>query len=434
MTSASQSSPPAGRRSGFATLRHRDFARLLGTRFFGSLAIQMQDVAVGWLVYELTSRSLDLGLLGLAEFLPAISLSLVTGSVVDRFDRRRILIVCYALYALCSMLLMALAYHPIAQVWPFFAIMMLFGTSRAFAFPAQQALLPNLVPREELSGAVAFSSTVFQLATIGGPAAGGLLLAAFGPESVFIISAIGCTISAFLLWSIKLRASARTVEPVRWSTLTAGIKFISSRPAILGAISLDLFAVLLGGATAMLPIYARDILLAGPTGLGLLRSAPAVGAMLTAAFLAFRPLGKGAGRIMLLCVAAFGLITIVFGLSRSFPVSLAALALLGATDMCSVFVRQTLVQIGTPDSMRGRVSAVNSVFIGASNQLGQFESGVTAAWFGVVPSVIIGGLGTMAVAGIWAWRFAPLRRVNLSASGIEELAAATEDPVTASKL
>jgi MFS family permease len=420
-------------RPGLAIFRHRDFTRLLGARFFTSLAVQMQDVAVGWQVYELTGRSLDLGLIGLAEFLPAVGLALVTGAVVDRFDRRKIIMLCYATYALSALLLVALAFHPIAHVWPFMCIVVVFGTARAFGFPAQQALLPNLVPKEELGPAVALSSSTFQVATIGGPAIGGLLIG-LGSQTVYIAAAIGFLISMGLISSIKLRAAARTIEPVGWANLLAGIRFINSRPEILGAVTLDLFAVLLGGATALMPIYARDILVIGPVGLGLLRSAPAVGATITAFTLAMRPLGAGAGRIMLTCVAIYGLGTIVFGLSTSFPLSLVALAVLGSADMCSVFVRQTLVQIGTPDAMRGRVSAVNSVFIGASNELGQFESGVTAAWFGTVPSVVIGGIGTLAVAGLWAWKFKTLRQVNLTATGMEELAAASKGPVPPPKL
>lgn len=417
--------------AGFAVLRHHDFACLIGARFFGSIAIQMQDVGIAWTVYNLTGRPLDLGLVGLAEFLPAIGLALVTGSVVDRFNRQRIVLVCYLIYCLCAMSLLALGQHRL--VWPILGVVLLFGTARAFAFPALQALLPNLVPRAELGQAIALSSSSFQLATIGGPALGGIIFA-FGPNWVFAAAAASFAMSSALLYSIRLRAAPFERTPVTWANLLAGVKFIRSREALLGAISLDLFAVLLGGATALLPIYARDILMVGPTGLGVLRSAPAVGAALTALFLASRPLGQGAGQIMLICVGIFGVATVVFGLSTNFWLSLAALVVLGCTDMSSVFVRSTLLQVATPDAMRGRVSAVNSVFISASNELGQFESGITAAWLGTIPAVVLGGIGTVLVAALWAAVFPSLRRVDLSASGLEELACAADEGEAAGEL
>jgi MFS family permease len=417
--------------AGFAVLRHHDFTCLIGARFFGSIAIQMQDVGIAWTVYNLTGRPLDLGLVGLAEFLPAIGLALVTGSVVDRYNRRWIVLISYLIYCLCAVLLLGLGQH--RQVWPILAIVILFGTARAFAFPALQALLPNLVPRAELGQAIALSSSSNQLATIGGPALGGLIFAV-GPNLVFGVAAVSFAASSILLYAIRLRAVPVERTPVTWANLLAGVKFIRSRQALLGAISLDLFAVLLGGATALLPIYARDILMVGPTGLGVLRSAPAVGAALTALYIASRPLGAGAGRIMLFCVGIFGIATVVFGLSTNFWLSLASLVVLGCTDMSSVFVRSTLVQVATPDGMRGRVSAVNSVFISASNELGQFESGITAAWFGTIPAVVLGGVGTIVVAAVWAAIFPSLRRVDLSASGLEELAAANDEGEAVSKL
>jgi predicted MFS family arabinose efflux permease len=287
----------------------------------------------------------------------------------------------------------------------------LIGAGQAFLGPASQSLLPFLVAREDFPRAVAWNSSTFQVATIAGPAVGGLLYA-FGPACVYAVSA-GCYACAALLIS-SIRARLRVAAAVKpgFDGILTGLRFVFSRPAILGAISLDLFAVLFGGATALLPIYARDILRVGPLGLGLLRSAPAIGAGIVALWLAQRPLTRRAGKRMFACVALFGIMTVVFGLSRSFFLSLASLAVLGAADMVSVVVRQTLVQINTPDEKRGRVSAVNSIFIGASNQLGEFESGLTASWFGVVPAAVLGGIGTLIVVALWAGLFPSLRRAD----------------------
>jgi MFS family permease len=322
-------------------------------------------------------------------------------------------VVTYATELAAALLLLALAEAGNVQAWPIYGAIVLYGTARAFAMPAGQALLPNLVPPEHFANAVAWNSSAMQVATIGGPAIGGLIYA-LGAHVVYLVSASLLLAAVVLMVSVPrpARAGPARRPPVTWATLLAGIAFIRAKPAILGAISLDLFAVLFGGATALLPIYARDILHVGPLGLGILRSGPAVGAMLTALALTHRPLTRRVGRTMFLCVAGFALSTIVFGLSTVFGLSLAALVVLGACDMVSVFVRQTLVQIATPDEMRGRVSAVNSVFIGASNELGEFESGVTAAWFGTVPAVVIGGLGTLVVCAVWAWRFPELRRID----------------------
>lgn len=370
----------------------------------------MQNVGVGWLVYDITRDPLALGLVGLFAFLPAIGLALFTGHVADRFDRRTVMLVCYSGTTLTACGLLLCAWAAIAVAWPIYLLVLLFGATRAFANPAGQALVPNLVPPGELGSAVALNSSVWQIATITGPALGGLLYA-LGSSVVFAAVAIGFALAVTLLSAIRTRRSpAAPREPASWATLIAGIGFIRSRPAILGAISLDLFAVLLGGATALLPIYARDILHTGPWGLGLLRSAPAVGALLMALVLAHRPLRRRSGPRMFQAVVLFGLATIGFGLSTSLPASLLCLTVLGAADMVSVYIRQTLVQIDTPDAMRGRVAAVNTVFIGASNELGEFESGVLAALTGAVAAVVIGGLGTVAVAALW-WRWFPeLRR------------------------
>jgi MFS family permease len=370
----------------------------------------MQNVGVGWLVYDITRDPLALGLVGLFAFLPAVGLALLTGHVADRRDRRTILVVCYTGVSLTALGLLACAWSDIARPWPIYLLVLAFGAIRAFANPAGQALVPNLVPPAELGTAVAWSSSVWQTATIAGPAVGGLLYAV-GDSVVFAATAAGFALSTALLAAIRTRRSPSTPrEPASWATLLAGLAFIRSRPAILGAISLDLFAVLLGGSVALLPIYARDILHTGPWGLGLLRSAPAVGALLMALALAHRPLRRRSGLRMFQAVVLFGLATIGFGLSTRLPVALLFLTILGAADMVSVYIRQTLVQIDTPDAMRGRVAAVNTVFIGASNELGEFESGLLAAFTGAVAAVVIGGVGTIAVAALWARWFPELRR------------------------
>ncbi len=388
-------------------LRHRDLALFLGGRFVSAMAVQMQNVAVGWLVYDLTRDPLALGLVGLASFLPAIALALVTGHVADRADRRGIIVACYVLTTLTALGLLACAWMR-APVWVIYALVLAFGLGRAFANPAGQALLPGLVPAEELGGAIAWGSSVWQTATIIGPAVGGALYV-LGDTVVFAAAAACFALSTLLFALVRHRSRTTSGVKADWATLLAGIAFIRSRPAIFGAISLDLFAVLLGGATALLPIYARDILQVGPTGLGLLRSAPAAGALGMALYLVWRPLRQRAGARMFQAVALFGLATIAFGLSRDFLLSLGCLVVLGAADMVSVVIRQTLVQAETPDGMRGRVSAVNAVFIGASNELGEFESGAVAALIGTVPAVVVGGAGTLLVAALWARWFPELR-------------------------
>ena len=393
---------------GWAVFRHRDFSLYCTSRFLSALAVQMQNVAVGWRVYDLTGDPLALGLVGLAGFLPAICLALVTGHVADRFDRRAVLMTCYAVMTLSGLGLLAHTLAGSPTVWPIYLLTLAYGSARAFANPAGQALLPNLVPAAQFRDAVAFNSSAWQTATIIGPALGGILYA-FGGSVVFASAACAYGLTALLVSLIAHRGAAGAREKPDWASLIAGIQFIRSRPAILGAISLDLFAVLLGGATALLPIYARDILLVGPLGLGVLRSMPAAGAVAMAVLLAHRPHERHTGRRMLLAVGVFGLATIVFGFSTSLYLSLACLFVLGAADMVSVYVRQTLVQLETPDAMRGRVAAVNAVFIGASNELGEFESGVVAAAVGPVAAVVLGGIGTVAVAGLWARWFPALR-------------------------
>ncbi len=390
-----------------AVFASRDFGLYLAARFLSALAIQMQNVAIGWLVYDLTRGPLALGLVGLASFLPAVALALVTGHTADRYDRRAILVVCYVVTLGTALGLLAIAVGGSGQVLLIYGLLLVFGISRAFANPAGQALVPNLVPPEQLGNAIAWNSTAWQTATIAGPALGGLLYY-FGASVAFGAGAL-CFLACCLLFGLIRSRPQPPPGEVSWETLLAGIRFIRSRPAIFGAISLDLFAVLLGGATALLPIYARDILDAGPGGLGLMRSMPAVGALLVALWLAQRPLQSRSGLRMFQGVALFGIATIGFGLSESLFLSCVFLFVLGAADMISVFVRSTLVQFDTPDAMRGRVAAVNSVFIGASNELGEFESGAMAAAIGTVPAVVVGGVGTLVVCGLWMRWFPELR-------------------------
>lgn len=395
--------------AGRAAFRHRDFRLFVTARFLSGLAIQIYDVGVGWFVYDVTRSAWALGLVGLSVFLPNLLFALLTGEVADRFDRRRISALAYATMAIAATGVLICAVVRIETAWPIYAFAAVLGTARAFGMPASQALLPGLVPRETFANAVAWASSAWQTATIAGPALGGLLYV-FGPSVVFGFAATAFVIAATATIRIAPRPPVGNREKPSLDTVLAGIRFIRSRPAILGAISLDLFAVLLGGATALLPIYARDVLSTGPWGLGVLRSAPAVGAAVTAFVLAQRPISAHAGRIMFTAVGLFGVATVGFGLSTSLPLSLGFLTLLGASDMISVFVRQTLVQHDTPDEMRGRVSAVNSVFIGASNELGEFESGAVAALIGPVASVVVGGLGTLVVAVVWARLFPDLWR------------------------
>jgi MFS family permease len=390
---------------------HRDFRLYQMARLLMTLGVQMQSVAVGWHVYSLTQRPLDLGYVGLAQFLPSLVLSLVTGDTADRHDRRHILLGCYLTMVTGAVLLFGMTWAGVTHTLPLYGVLVLIGTARAFAGPAGQSLVAHLVPVGHLSSAVAWNSTVFQVGTIAGPAVGGLLYGAVHAQGVYATCAVLMAGAATMLALMRVRTGRMEQAVHSWQRLLAGMRYVWRQKVVLGAISLDMFAVLLGGATALLPIFAQDILHTGPWGLGVLRSAPAVGAALIAATLAVFPLRRNAGVVMLSCVALFGVATMVFGLSRNLALSIGVLAVLGAVDMVSVVVRQTLVQLATPPEMRGRVSAVNMVFIGASNELGEFESGLTAEWFGVVPAVVLGGVGTCVVVGLWAWLFPELRRI-----------------------
>jgi len=399
--------------AGLAVFAFQNFRLFQTARFCMVLALEMQSVAVGWQIYEITHRALDLGYVGLAQFLPGILLFLVSGHVIDRFDRRGILVLCYCGYVLCSTLLLMVALRAGKSVGSIYCILLLIGVVRSFNGPVSRAILPQLVPEHHFPSAVAWASSVYQAATILGPAVGGVAYAAFhGPAFVYAASATASSVAALATMQIKTTPKTRNREPVNLDSMLAGFRYILQQKLILGSISLDLFAVLLGGAVALLPVYAREILRTGPWGLGLLRSAPALGAATMALILAYRPMRRNAGRTMLWCVAGFGAFTVLFGISHSLVLSLIALVFVGATDMVSVIVRGTLIQVATPDEMRGRVNAVDMIFIGASNEFGQFESGLTAHWFGTVPAVVLGGIGTLMVTALWAWRFPELRNAD----------------------
>jgi MFS family permease len=388
------------------------FIRYLMARTLGTLAVQMQTVAVGWQVYAATSDPLDLGLIGLSQFLPFILLILPAGHAADHYDRRKILTGCYFLNMMSAVGLLAFSILGVHAVGPVFAVMTLLGVTRAFAMPSAQALVPNLVRPELFAKATAVNSTVFQVCTIAGPTLGGLLYLA-GAGVVFGTVATLLAISTLLMMRVRIGGRNTTAPPaVTLRSLLSGLTFVRSKPTVLGAISLDLFAVLFGGATALLPIYARDILHTTSVGLGVLRTAPGIGAAACALILSLSPLERRVGPWLFAGVGVFGAATVVFGLSTNIVVSVIALMLLGAGDMVSVYLRHLLVQLETPDEIRGRVSAVNAVFIGASNELGEFESGITAAWFGTVRAVVLGGVATILVAATWAWWFPQLRRMD----------------------
>jgi len=392
-------------------LRHKPFAFFWFARGFTSIAFQIQGVAVGWQIYALTGSPFYLGLVGLAQFLPMFLLTLAVGHVADRYDRRAVARVCQIVEGLAAATLSLGSYGGWQSKESILAVVFIAGAARAFEAPTIHALVPWLVPTPLLPRAMAWSASAHQTATILGPALGGLLYTA-GPTTAYATASILFLAASALIALIRIERPPPNREPASLRSLFAGVVFIRNQPVILGAISLDLFAVLLGGATALLPVYARDILVAGPWGLGLLRSAPAVGALGMSIFLARHMIEHRVGWIMFGAVAVFGVATIVFALSTSFVLSLGALAMLGGADVVSVVIRSSLVQIKTPDEMRGRVSAVNSMFIGTSNQLGEFESGVTAALFGVVPAVLIGGIGTIIVVLVWMSLFPQLLRID----------------------
>jgi MFS family permease len=390
---------------------HRSFVLFWCARTFTNGAYMMQGVAVGWQIYELTNNPLDLGLVGLVQFFPLIAMSIIAGQVLDLFDRRVIAGVCQISKALAAFLLAV----GTAQGWlgreAMFAILFLSGTARAFEIPTMHSLLPGIVPVTLLPRAIAASATAQQTAVICGPSIGGLMYA-FGPTAVYATCTLVFVAASALIGLIQVAPRREERKPVTLATVFAGFRYIRHQPIVLGAISLDLFAVLLGGVTALLPIYARDILEAGPWALGLLRSAPAVGALATAIVLAHHSIAGHAGRIMFVAVGMFGLATLIFGLSTSVVLSFLALVIYGASDAVSVVIRQSLVQLRTPHDMLGRVMAVNAMCTGSSGTLGEFRAGAVAAWLGAVPAVLMGGFGTIVVMLIWMWAFPQLRRVG----------------------
>ncbi len=395
----------------FGVLRHRNFTLYLAARLLSTLAVQMQGVAIGWQVYAMTGSMFNLGLIGLAQFAPFLVLILYAGHAADRYDRRRIITACIVAQLLCGLSLLAFTWWGLTVVWPIFLVLVLFGSARAFVMPASQAMLINMVPPESFSKAVALSSSAFHVAVIAGPVLGGALYLA-GPRAVYTVVATLLSLSVVLMLRTHSTPQASNREPASWHSVLEGLRFVWSRPVVLGAISLDLFAVLFGGATALLPAIAHDILQVGPTGLGLLRTMPAIGSAITSIALTFWPIARRVGRWMFGGVALFGAGTVVLGLTTSLTVALISLLLMGVGDMVSVYIRHLLVQYETPDAIRGRVSAVNSVFIGASNELGEFESGITAGWFGLTPAILLGGVVTLAVTAAWSLGFPVLSRMD----------------------
>ena len=413
-------------RNGLAAFASSNFRRYQSARLAVIIGAEAQAVAVAWQVYAMTHRALDLGLTGLALFLPGLLFLVPSGHVADRFDRRNIILVCYALQMLCTGALLAIALAGSHRVLLVYAVLFLIGTGRSFSGPASSALVPHLVPEDHFVNAVTWGAAIFQTANIVGPALGGLLftLPGFGlerdlagPAIVFVFTL--CTQLFFLLQvgRITLRLGRMEHRAASLDVLLAGFRFVRRTQLLIGSQSLDLFVVLLGGAVALMPIFAQEVLHTGPRGLGMLRAAPALGALAMSMMLARFPLRRRAGRQLFLGVAIFGLTTVVFGLSRNLTLSLIALAIGGAADMISVVIRSSVLQLATPPEMRGRVSAVNAIFVNTSNQLGEFESGITAAWFGAVPAVLLGGVGTLLVVGLWMWMFPALRQRQRLESG-----------------
>jgi MFS family permease len=392
-------------------LHHRPFVLFWFARVAATVGYQMLIVGVGWQLYELTSDPFDLGLIGLIQFIPAILLVLVIGQAADRYDRRMLLIGCQAIEAVAVTTLLSAVLTGAITRELILGAAFIMGVARAFEVTVMQIIVPALVPLPLVPRAVAGSATANQTATIAGPALGGFLYAA-GPAIVYGTCLALFIVAGLLLLLIRIERATPAREPFSIKVFFAGFSYIRTNPVILGVISLDLFAVLLGGVTALLPVFARDVYGAGPWALGLLRAAPAMGALCMALALTRWSFERGAGKIMFAAVAAYGISTIVFALSGSFIVALIALVVLGASDMISVVIRMTLVQLGTPDEVRGRVTAVNGLFIGASNQLGEFRAGAMASWFGAVPAVLIGGVGTLLIVAVWMRLFPDLARVD----------------------
>ena len=404
--------------SGAAAFLSRDFRLYQLARVLVIIGAEAQTLAVAWLVYQITHSALYLGYTGLVLFLPGLLFMLPAGHIADRFDRRHVILVCYTLQAFCTTALFLFAWHGLRAIAPVFLVLFLIGCGRAFSGPAASALIPHLVPKEHFVNAVTWGATVFQTANVAGPALGGILYTLplhgriAGASIVFLFTLATLLAFLILIFSLHVRPGRMEHRAVSTEVILAGIRYVWRTQILLGSISLDLFAVLLGGAVALMPIFAQDILHAGPRGLGLLRAAPAIGALAVSMWLTWQPIRRRAGVKMFFCVGIFGAATILFGLSRSLPLSLLALFLVGASDMVSVVIRSSILQLATPIEMRGRVSAVNSLFVGASNELGEFESGLTASWWGAVRAVIFGGVGSLVVTGVWGFLFPNLRQAD----------------------
>ena len=415
--------PPRAPRRGMEAFAFRDFKRYQMARMMAILGAEAQAVAVAWQVYSITHRALDLGYTGLALFLPGLHFLLPAGHVADRFDRREIILVCYGLQMIATTALLLLTRMSLHGVFPIYAVLFFIGTARAFSGPASSALIPSLVTEMHFVNAVTWGGAIFQLSNIAGPALGGLLFTLpltgmaglsglQGAGIVYVFNLATQVWFLVLIGSLHVRPGRMEHKAASMKVVMAGFHYMLRSQLLLGASSLDLFVVLLGGATALMPIFAHDILHQGPRGLGVLRAAPAVGALSMSLLMARFPLHRRAGMRLFVCVAIFGAATVVFGMSRNLWLSVAALALAGGADMISVIIRGSLLQLGTPPEMRGRVSAVNSLFIGASNELGEFESGLTAQWWGAVRATVVGGVGALAVAGIWTALFPGLRQAD----------------------
>ena len=395
----------------FAAFTHRPFVNYWSARFCATFAVQIISVAVGWQIYDLTRDPFDLGIIGLVQFVPLLLLVLVTGSVADRYGRRTVMSLAISLEMLCAVAILFFSWRGLTTPMPIFIALALMGTARAFFGPASQALVVNLVPQGVFANAVSWNSSAWQIASIAGPVMGGLLYG-IGANVAYAVAVAMLVTALTLILRIPEPPNDPGTRKITFDSLFHGLHFIRGEKVVLGAISLDLFAVLLGGAVALLPVYARDILHLGPWGLGLLRAAPGLGAVVTAAFLASSPIHDHAGRILLFFVGLFGLFTTLFGLSTMAWLSILALALVGSADMVSVVIRETLLQLWTPDAVRGRVNAVNMVFLGASNELGEFRAGFMAGWIGAVPAVVIGGAGAILVAIGWGWLFPQLKNAR----------------------
>jgi len=396
--------------------RQPGFLPFVTSRLFSFFAAQIQAIVVAWQVYDMTRDPMTLAYVGLAQFIPMLFLLIPAGDLIDRFDRKKIVMASWAVQALCSAFLLALSGWKVADPKFFYAVLMLYGCARAFTGPALQSLLPQVVTREQLPAAIAANSMLMRVAAISGPVLGGGLYALGGGIATYAVCLISFSLAVLLIYLVPVlyaeKVELKTTEVGAWQRFTAGIQFIRSRPIILGTISLDLFAVLLGGVVALLPIYAQDILHTDSTGLGLLRSAMSVGEVTVGLYLSFYPFNQRVGLIMFISVFVFGLANLVFSISTVFVISFIALAIAGAADMVSMYIRSSLVQFSTPDAMRGRVNAVNMLFIGSSNELGEFRAGSSAAWFGVVPAAVMGSLFTLGITAAWMGAFPSLRQVN----------------------